>query len=267
MSIRKKLIILILGITFFTLSAGFVFVSVHAFYYIRENLAASAIKNAELMGKYSIVPLTFGDRSQAEKNLSVLQTLPSIKKAVIYDNSQKSFAAYRHPDESGIPAIQFHQSYQVFKDGFFHVFRPITHENKPYGTVYLAVSIQSLLKEIKRNIFTFTAFLLGLMAIAALLASILQKTLTAPILKLADVMGRITKEPDYATRIENTRNDEIGILYDGFNSMLERIQEGQAELKAERDFSTGIIIKVRRRLSAAFHPLVSPHLLTRPVNR
>ena len=241
MSIRKKLIIIILGITFLTLSTGFVFVSAHAYHYMRENLAATAIKNAELMGQYSIVPLTFGDRAQAEKNLAVLRKIPSIKKAVIYDNGRNLFASYRHTAANQIPAIEFNNRYQGFENGFFHVFRPIVHEKQFYGTVYLAVSSQSLVQEIKRNILIFAVSLFGLMAVAALLASIFQKTLTAPILKLADVMGRITTEPDYATRMEGARNDEIGTLYDGFNRMLERIEEGQKELKAERDFSTGII--------------------------
>ena len=241
MSIKKKLIIIILGITLFTLTVGFVFVSVHASSYMKDNLAATAIKNAELTGQYAIVPLTFGDRGQAEKNLSVLRKIPSIKKAVIYDRDKNLFAAYRHPSAGQLPSIAFHRDYQSFKKGFFHVFRPIIHKDKPYGTVYLAVSLEPLVQKTKRSILIFAVSLLALIAVAALLASIFQRTVTAPILKLADVMGRITTEPDYATRIEKTTADEIGTLYDGFNSMLERIEKGQAELKAERDFSTGII--------------------------
>lgn len=241
MLIKKKLILIILGVTLFTLSVGFVFVSVYAFNYMKENLETTAIKNAELMGQYSIVPLTFSDREQAEKNLLVLKKIPSIKKAVIYDSSKTPFAEYLHPETDPIPGVSFHKSYQFFKNGFFHVFRPIVHNDNPCGTVYLAVSIQSLVEKVKRSIIVFALSLLCLIAVAALLASIFQRTITRPILKLAGVMGRISEEPDYATRIEKTTDDEIGALYDGFNNMLERIEKGQKELKAERDFSTGII--------------------------
>ena len=52
-----------------------------------------------------------------------------------------------------------------------------------------------------------------------------------PILKLSQIMSRVTNEQDYTLRAERSTSDEVGLLADGFNEMLDRIQTQNAARK------------------------------------
>jgi len=57
-----------------------------------------------------------------------------------------------------------------------------------------------------------------------------------PILYLAEMAQRISANADYTIRVPKPGNDEIGVLYDGFNDMLEQIQKRQEDLeRSNRD--------------------------------
>ena len=65
-----------------------------------------------------------------------------------------------------------------------------------------------------------TVVMVGLVAIglAALLAWLLQRTITGPILRLSETMQQITGDTILSTRVEHQSADEIGVLYRGFNA-------------------------------------------------
>ena len=66
--------------------------------------------------------------------------------------------------------------------------------------------------------------MLFLFSVTLVLAYFLQKSLTAPIINLANVMDWVTHNDDYSVRVEKSVDDEIGTLYTDFNAMLERIE-------------------------------------------
>src|SRR5262249_51186304 len=72
-------------------------------------------------------------------------------------------------------------------------------------------------------------------AVAAALAWVLQRTITRPVLRLADTMRGITQETIVSTRVQHHSNDEIGLLHDGFNRMLDQL----ASRQHERDRAAG----------------------------
>ena len=53
---------------------------------------------------------------------------------------------------------------------------------------------------------------------------LLQRFISEPILNLAKFTKSISESPDYGQRIENTYQDEVGTLYNSFNSMLDAIE-------------------------------------------
>jgi PAS domain S-box-containing protein len=66
----------------------------------------------------------------------------------------------------------------------------------------------------------------------------LQRIISQPILHLAKIAKQITTEENYSIRVQKFGNDETGILYDGFNKMLDRIQEREKERdKAEEELA------------------------------
>ena len=48
-------------------------------------------------------------------------------------------------------------------------------------------------------------------------------------------MKRVTDEDDYSVRVEKRSNDELGLLNDGFNTMLDQIEQGRNALQQARD--------------------------------
>jgi signal transduction histidine kinase len=109
------------------------------------------------------------------------------------------------------------------------VFEPVMHQDKLEGTLYLTASSASL--RARAWTATWMILLVGAAAIvtAALLAWLLQRTITRPILGLAATMRGITGETMLSTRVEPRTADEIGILQAGFNRMLDQLARRQHE--------------------------------------
>ena len=77
----------------------------------------------------------------------------------------------------------------------------------------------------------------GLMLAASLVfALLLQRFISQPLVELAAVAARISRDNDYSVRVQKKGDDEIGSLYDGFNTMLGQIEKRQKELeRSNRD--------------------------------
>ena len=99
----------------------------------------------------------------------------------------------------------------------------------PLGTgepaYYVATARKStelaILHEIQQNIY-LTAGLSLLITI--LLALLLGRTLTRPVLRLVDGMNQV-KEGDLSVRLKSSTKDEIGLLTDTFNDMIVNLRE------------------------------------------
>jgi PAS domain S-box-containing protein len=70
---------------------------------------------------------------------------------------------------------------------------------------------------------------LGAILVAAALAWVLQRTITRPILRLAETMRGITEETMLSTRVKHHSGDEIEVLHVGFNRMLDQLAARQLE--------------------------------------
>src|SRR5262249_12332338 len=66
---------------------------------------------------------------------------------------------------------------------------------------------------------------------AFLLSSWLRKLIADPVSKLALTTAAVSESRDYGIRAEKRSNDELGVLVDGFNSMLSPIQSRDQELR------------------------------------
>jgi diguanylate cyclase (GGDEF)-like protein len=71
--------------------------------------------------------------------------------------------------------------------------------------------------------------------IALLLSAKLQRIITEPILMLVDLTRRVSVEKNYNLRAQRQTQDELSILFEGFNEMLEAIQERDNQLERHRE--------------------------------
>jgi len=92
------------------------------------------------------------------------------------------------------------------------------------------------------------AMTLLLIALAALAASLIGVTVTrrvtTPILDLTRTVQRVSTERDYSLRVEHSTSDELGVLADGFNGMLGKIQEQNVAVREAHDL---LDVKVKER--------------------
>ena len=73
--------------------------------------------------------------------------------------------------------------------------------------------------------------LIIIIVISFIIASNFQKLLSKPIIDLAQATDVVSASADYSFRLVKSSNDEIRILYDGFNEMLKQIDMRDAELQ------------------------------------
>jgi two-component system nitrogen regulation sensor histidine kinase NtrY len=79
-----------------------------------------------------------------------------------------------------------------------------------------------------------------LVALLAVAAALLARTVARPVRELVGATGRIG-EGDYSTRLEPRTNDEIADLVDGFNTMAGALARQRSDLERRRDYIEALL--------------------------
>ena len=237
--IKYKLVTIILTVSLLTIGIGFTIVLVLNIRTLKNDIVQNSVVNAKLIGDYSVTALAFQDSLGAKDYLDKLQTIPNIKNGVIYNDRGTVFAAYNRDQESFAPPPPITADSSFTTEGYLHVFQPIVYKGIPYGTIYLRVSMSLLNDRVTSSLITLLFLLTGLIILSTVLAVQLQKIISRPILKLTGVIRRISNEADLSLRVTRQGKDEIGVLYDGFNTMLEQLNTRELERsRAEKEKET-----------------------------
>ncbi len=232
LSIRKKLIAIILIATSTVMAIGFSVIIYNDINEFKLDVSNNSIINARLVGDESVSPLAFSDSEGAREILQRFNSIPSIINAIIYDHDDNIFATYDRESAEALPHTALIKTSLVeYKDKWLHVHQPITYRDELYGYIYLRVSTLALDKKINTYLLTIFYIMLGLIAISYYLAIRLQNIISGPIIKLTEATHKIAQDEDYTFRAEKQSNDEIGVLYDNFNNMIDKI----SQRKQERD--------------------------------
>ncbi len=200
---------------------------------VKEALRDNALVIARTAGDHSVAALAFSDRAAAAETLARLEAAPEVLGARLYDVSGAPFADYGAAVRAAPPRAADPTEIEFFAD-YLAVRLPLNYRGQRYGSIVLEMSTHAL-KEKTRNYLIVMAVLLAVITtLAYLLASRLQRRISAPILKLAAAFERISTERDYKIRVEHGSADEIGALFTGFNQMLEQVDvHDQARDSAE----------------------------------
>ena len=124
----------------------------------------------------------------------------------------------------------------AFRRGSLEVFQGVYDDGgRRLGTVFLQSDLAELAARQQRYVVILALVTLGSLVVALLLASQLQKVVSRPILHLAEIETRVSREKDYSLRAIKASDDELGLLIDGFNDMLVQIQSRDAELTVAKE--------------------------------
>src|SRR5688500_2754332 len=222
-SLRHKVMLLVLAITFSALAlsaAGLVIYDLRS--YERQS-SADLLSQAEVLARAAAPALSFSDPKAAAKDLSVMQVRPGVVAAALYSRDGRLFATYSRPGAAvpPFPVAPGAEGHAIDGDTVA-LFRPVLENNERVGTVYLRGVYQPW-NRLKDYLAILFLVMIASLAVAALLSGWLQDAITAPILEVARVSHDVMENRDYSVRARKSTQDEIGELVDAFNAMLAEI--------------------------------------------
>jgi PAS domain S-box-containing protein len=121
----------------------------------------------------------------------------------------------------------------------------IIHNDEHIGTIDLIYTDYFMKQDIRKQAGMILLVVIGLtLVVAGITFVILQRSIIRPITRLSRISQKIATEQDYSLRVDKLSGDEIGILYDGFNYMLDNITARERELSESRNYILEIINSV-----------------------
>ena len=190
------------------------------------------IVTAKMVGSNSTAALSFGDANSAGEILSALQAKQNVINACIYSKDGRVFASYSR-DAANVdfspPAAQG-ESTAIVNDHMV-LFQPIDLNGNSIGTIFIEADLKDLSARLARFLEIDSLVLVVSLAVAFLLSTRLQRVVSGPIRELADTALSVTTQENYSIRATKRGHDEIGLLFDQFNSMLDRIQQRDTALQ------------------------------------
>lgn len=237
LSIRSKLVVIVSVATTVSLTIGFLAVVLSSLDQFEADLIRTTEVIARSVGTYTALPLAFDDTTEAKEALQPLAAQETVNGAVLFNLDGSRFASWQR--DEGEPPLQppeLRDLHSEIHDGTVHIFRPVVFQGRRYGTIYVQATAESLDDRRQTYLLYMGLLMVGLVGFAVSMAYALQGLISKPILALAAKAKQISDHADYSVRVRKPGNDEIGVLYDGFNEMLEQIQRRQEELeRSNRD--------------------------------
>jgi signal transduction histidine kinase/CheY-like chemotaxis protein len=250
LSIQTKLLVILLpssGLAVLVACLAFIGIELHSY---RRVLVEEVNAQAAILGAQSTASLRFDDPVTGTEVLACLREQPEVELACLYNAQGKVFARYpASRPASLLPPIQ-EEGHTFTADGHLDVFRPIQQNDEVIGTIFIRTSLKAQQARINQFLLIAGAVLLASLGVSGLLASRLRRIIARPILQLARATETISRTSDYTLRVQKPGKDELGSLYDGFNSMLEQIQRRDAELEQHRNHLEEMVAERTRDLEA-----------------
>ncbi len=249
LSIRNKLVGIILVSTLLSVLGGFALSVARTQQTLKDNLVDSTALVAKAVADYNALYLFIGTYDEAERDTgNFLRDIAFVTDAYIYIPDETEPVAKYHVGEmhlperlADVPLSNEPGGHIVESEDHIAVYQTVwrREEGKDpvrLGTLFLRASTEAYRQEVHSARIYMGGLLLAVLLLAAVLAYALQGVISNPILYLAEMAQRVSTNADYTIRVPKPGKDEIGVLYDGFNDMLEQIQKRQEDLeRSNRD--------------------------------
>mgnify|MGYP000152978395 CR=1 FL=1 len=241
LSVAQKIRWMIMSTTTVALLlASIVFVSVEVMI-SRKALVERVSVLAEFVSTHVTAALTFDDADTATDMLQSMISDRDISQARIFDSSGELFASF-HPvgrpaaviEQSTLQALTTGTTAHQFNQNTLHLVAPIDLDGEQIGLLYIQVSLNNMTQQIVTYLMGILTILTGVLALVYCLSFVLHRRISGPIEQLLRGMKRISREQNYALRIEQGDHDEIGAIISGFNKMIEQIERRNKQLEQKK---------------------------------
>lgn len=213
-------------------------------YVFRKSTREKLSTIGKIIAANSTAALAFDSREDAKEILAALRAEPHIVMAALYDQQGKLFSRYpagldmrEFPQKPGAMRFQLNHS-------FLEGFQSVAQDKKQLGFLYLKSDLGGMYERFR--VFGIVAAFVIILSflLAWLLSKLLQRSISNPILALAETAKIISERRDYSVRAVKLGHDELGSLTDAFNNMLTQIEQQNLALK---EFNQNLEQKVRER--------------------
>lgn len=237
-SIKNKLVLMQVFTSAFVLVlciTAFVLIDIKGF---KDRKVKSSFAIAQVVGFNSVSSLEFLDNASAKKILSELTAQNDILNVNILDKKGKIFASYTKPGydsryQFSVPAMG--QKSFLFTNENLFVYSKIMKDKETIGLVCIRFELSELNK-IKIDILRLgIALLIVGIGLAFLIAIIIKKYISKPLLNLVTGIQQIKDTGDYKIRMTVEGKDEISILSLGLNDMLSTIEKRDHEVAQSKE--------------------------------
>ncbi len=228
--IQKKLMIVILSTSAAVLLLTCTAFFAYEFFTFRQTTTSQLSTLGEIIAANSTAALAFDAPDDANEVLSALKAEKHIVSACLYNKEGKLFSQF----PLNVPANTFpigpgKEGYR-FEYSYLEGFQPVIQGDKQLGTLFLKSNMGAMYERLRLYCSIVILVILVSLLLAYILSRRLQKSISKPVLALAETAKAISDRNDYSVRASKLGNDELGTLTDAFNHMLFQIQEQNSEI-------------------------------------
>jgi signal transduction histidine kinase len=257
-SIRQKIISIIIGVTIISVVTGLIIEIVRNTKADRKNLTENITLDGKLIADYLVPTFLFDDPAGAKEIMLKLSNIPTIVYGAAYTSSGNLYAEYKTSSLKdsifSLPSLLSSSGEQ----NTIIIREPVKWKEDVLGTIFLVASTASIHEKTINHLKSALLILTLSIILASLLAYGSERIVSGPILRLAEVTRKIRETLDYSVRVKKEASDETGILYDGFNDMLQSIEASKRErdiaqekLQEEREHLETRVLERTAELNAA----------------
>ncbi len=223
------------------------FMTIAIFFYelfvFRSNVEEKMISVGKIIAINSTVPLSFQDRHTEFEILSSLINEKSLVYVACYDLKGRLFADKKgfSWDNSNVYIPFSFDSRDLERVRIewksllnLQVIVPVDFNDDFMGAIVLLTKQSELVEHFWQYLLLIFIFFMVSFFLAYIFSFFAQRYLTKPIFSLLKVIEEVRNKKDFSIRSALKTNDELQILAEGFNLMLEQIEEREKELQMQK---------------------------------
>ncbi len=240
MPLKSKLLLILLFTSGLSLLFACTVLVVNDLVEFRQSLVNELMDQAGLVGENSSAALVFHDQETAKEIVSAFQHQSNILQAMLLTPQGDILAQYQ-PGPLPIFNNTTNQMLTTVSWESVEISRPIIFNGEKVGVLYVQSNLQAMYEHLEHLLAIMISAMIVASLLALLISSRLQEVILSPLVNLTNVATRISHSQDYSLRADGHRQDEIGTLIDGFNAMLQEIQNRDTELEQHRSHLSDMV--------------------------
>lgn len=217
----------------------------------RDRAVTTLSVHAGITADNAASALIFADEKAAQEVLARLSAETNIVYAALQGQNGGIVAKFEIPERKKIPVtILASDKHLFFSDQLVYA-KNVVHSGETVGVLYLQSDLRGVYWELFKKLLLIAVTMMFSLAFAVYLFARFQKSISDPILNMAEAMRGVITEQNFVVRVVPHGQDELGMLAGTFNIMLEYIQLRDTELAQYREHLEEEVAQRTARLTEA----------------